>query len=196
MKAAMSLGALVLLLVSAQAMGQSERFGGRISDRVGGRINEGTAVQPRGLYGPDPYVGPGSVSPFSQSPVVPLRSAPLASSPNPYTSRYPSTQTPLAPERQIDQPTMLGPADLAPSDAKQEGQAVQPRAARSSDKEHRIGDKLGEGGLTPDQTEHAPKAPAEIARRPLTAKKANEAPCLNGRARAANGDCTGRLRPK
>jgi hypothetical protein len=195
MKGVMPLAVSLVLLTSANALGQSDRIGGRINDRIGGRVNGGGAVQPRGLYGPDPYVGPGSVSPFSQSPVVPLRSAPVAE-PNPYTSRYPSTVTPQSSESPMNQPTVLGPADLLPRAGTEEQRARQPSPVQSPEREKRVGQKLDEG-LQPSAQIGSPQKPSEeSAHRPLTAKKVKDAPCANGRMRTANGDCAGPLRPK
>src|SRR3569833_1543001 len=75
-------------LQAAAVAQQSDRIGTRRDERLGGPLNDRSTPQVKGLYGPDPYVVPGSVSPFTRAPVVPLRSAPNPS-PEPYAGRPP-----------------------------------------------------------------------------------------------------------
>ena len=198
MKASVVLLTVSLFWLGTTAAGaQSERIGGRINDRVGGRINEGTTTPPRGLYGPDPYVGPGSVSPFGQSPVVPLRSAPVQSAPNPYVSRYPSTQPseqqPLSNKPLLLPRPELPPQDQTPTERTPVGPALQQQPAREQRLNTGARRSLGEGQSSQSHTQGAASEPD---RRPLTPRKTAEKPCVNGRTRGKNGDCTGPLRPK
>jgi hypothetical protein len=201
MKAALPLlcGSLVLLGL-ADAGAQSDRLGGRINDRVGGRINEGTASQPRGLYGPDPYVGPGAVSPFGQSPVVPLRSAPVQSAPNPYISRYPSTQSTDQEPSLTNRPVLQPAPDVVPKDTTpMQRPAAAPESPRQPSREQRLDTKVGGAAAKPDQPAQKPSDAllgGGAAREGLSPRKVKEKPCANGRTRARNGECTGPLRPK
>ena len=186
-----------LLLGLADAGAQSDRIGGRINDRVGGRINEGTAPQPRGLYGPDPYVGPGAVSPFGQSPVVPLRSAPVQTEPNPYTSRFPSTQPSDQKPSLTNQPVLLPAPEVVPQDTTERPPAGADTLKQPT-KERPLDTRVGGSAAKPDQSAQAPvnAPPGKPERHALTPRKAKEKPCANGRTRTREGECTGPLRPK
>lgn len=186
-----------LLLGLADAGAQSDRIGGRINDRVGGRINEGTASQPRGLYGPDPYVGPGAVSPFGQSPVVPLRSAPVQTAPNPYVSRYPSTQPTDQEPSLTNRPVLLPTPEAVPHDTTERPPAG-PEALQQPGKERPLNTRVGGSAGNAEQSTQTPAnaAAGKPEREALTPRKVKEKPCANGRTRTRDGECTGPLRPK
>ena len=84
MRIVWTLGVLLFSLAPLLCFAQS----GRIDTSVPGtqRLNAPVVPQPqvRGGYGPDPFLGQGSVSPFARSPVIPYISAPYATGANPY----------------------------------------------------------------------------------------------------------------
>jgi hypothetical protein len=73
------ISAVIVALNPAFSSAQSDRLGNRLDERLGQTSQGGTPLV-RDTYGPDPYLGPGSVRPLLGSPVVTMQSAPIQQS--------------------------------------------------------------------------------------------------------------------
>jgi hypothetical protein len=190
MKGIILLTASVLIATCATCVAQSERLGTRLDNRIGGRLIQGAPPPVQGTYGPDPYIAPGSVSPFANSPIVPLRSAPIPDNAATYRGPFPST--PLNPEG-------AGVPQLSSPSVKQEDAAL-PRAPTEDREVHTNASESGIQNKSVSKLGEAPSAhkvkEGSTHERPLTARKSAPPPCLNGKTRVEDGSCTGTLRPK
>ena len=199
-----AVGALLLMANSAVSWAQSDRVGNRIDERLGGRIEQGGAPPIRGVYGPDPYVGPGSVSPFTRAPVVPMISAPIRAPSDPYTSRYPSTDTsrypsterslPREPAIEQSTPDVTTPPrpqeSLSPREP-QNGQNTPQSTSQKPPTEPGIGRKLGSELKEEPATDAAQNGQSrrQSLQAPLKPGSAKQDPCI-GAVKTMNGDCS------
>jgi hypothetical protein len=188
-----TLCASILLVSPWMAYAQSDRVGGRVDERIGGRLNEGSSPQVRGLVGPDPYVGPGSVSPFTRAPVVPLRSAPIPDA-NPYTSRFPSTQENLMPQAPTQVAPVLQPYREQPNPEEQSTSetrpGAQPRQPTTNQRRQPTREKVGERlGSTPAQQSKENTQTPEAQNKSEQGRLVKKEPCVQGTVRNQEGKC-------
>jgi hypothetical protein len=192
MKLSPLLGIAIVLLTPTVALAQASRLDTQIDQRLGGKLNQGENPPVRGTVGPDPYVGPGSVSPFARAPVVPLISAPVRDAADPYFGRAPSLQPSLkgatVTEPQSIERDLSGRPSSDEASSRERSQQRPGSEPESSDK---VGRRLDDG----EPEARNGRSPASD-QPPRASQLIKQQPCVNGRTRTANGDCTGPLRPR
>jgi hypothetical protein len=188
MKVAILISTTIALLIPAFSFAQSDRLGNRLDERFGERPNEGRTPLVRGTYGPDPYLGPGSVSPFARFPVVPMQSAPIQQSSDPYVSRHPPTEPALTQEPSERSGALKHfPKPSSPDAATKAGSPQQSPSEAGLGERSRT-EKLGRE-LKEEPSAKLKKATSSVRIQKQTA-------CVNGRVRTSDGDCSGPLRPR
>jgi hypothetical protein len=184
------ISAVIALLATADAFAQANRVDTQIDQRLGGKLNPSDAPQIRGTSGPDPFVGPGSTSPFAKAPVIPMQSSPVRDASNPYLGGYPTAEP-----RLNEQPTepQSQQRTLSPVPSFRESPSTRPIQGGSSQPD--VGEKVGQrlSGRRPDESaEKIPTSGKDLRSNSLMKQN----PCVNGRTRMVTGDCTGPLRPR
>ena len=190
MKLVCLLSTAMLILGPAISFAQSTRLDNQLDHRLGGKLNAGQSGTVRGASGPDPYVGPGSISPFARSPLVPMPSAPVQETLNPYAGRYPSVQGGSIQEPSVStEGTERTPSVLLQGQSSTEESGRTRASAKPSDQ--KIGGQLKEERSLERSNE---KMLPEERTQPKSLVK--QQPCVNGRTRTTAGDCSGPLRPR
>ena len=187
------LGIAIVLLTPPVALAQSSRVDTQIDQRLGGKLNQGENPPVRGTVGPDPYVGPGSVSPFARAPVVPMTSAPVRDAADPYIGRAPSLH-PTLKGATVTEPQSIQ-RDLSGGPSSDEASSRERSQQRPGSQSSEPGDKVGRR-LDDGEPEPRNGRPTPSDQPPRASQLIKQQPCINGRTRTANGDCTGPLRPR